>query len=159
MPIEPDLPLAAALLDTLRSESSDGEGVTRDTYGAGEQRAHATLAAAARALGLEVRTDAAMNLYMTLPGRDRAAPVRMTGSHLDSVPRGGNFDGAAGVVAGLAVLAGWRHAGRTPAADLTTMAIRAEESAWFPVSYIGSKAAFGQLPAAALDARRQNAGE
>ncbi|MGI4860460.1 MAG: hypothetical protein ACRYHA_26750 [Janthinobacterium lividum] len=83
MPIEPDLPLAAAPLDTLRTDSGDGTGVTRDTYGAGEQRAHATLAAAARALGLEMRTDPAMNLYVTLPGRDRAAPVRMTGSHLE----------------------------------------------------------------------------
>ena len=77
-----------------------------------------------------------------------------TGSHLDSVPRGGNYDGAAGVVAGLAVLAGWRQAGAIPDCDVTVMGVRAEESAWFPVSYIGSKAAFGLLPAEALQARR-----
>ena len=35
----------------------------------------------------------------------------MTGSHLDSVPEGGNYDGAAGVVAGMAMLARWRRAG------------------------------------------------
>ena len=40
---------------------------------------------------------------MTLPGRDRSAPRILIGSHLDSVPQGGNFDGAAGVVAGLCV--------------------------------------------------------
>jgi N-carbamoyl-L-amino-acid hydrolase len=103
-----------------------------------------------------VTTDAALNLYLTLPGRDRSRPAVMTGSHLDSVPRGGNFDGAAGVVAGLAAIAGWRKAGRQPDADVTVMGIRAEESAWFPVSYIGSKAAFGLLPADALNVPRLN---
>ena len=41
---------------------------------------------------------------MTLPGKDRRAPRILIGSHLDSVPQGGNFDGAAGVVAGLCAL-------------------------------------------------------
>lgn len=156
--IDPDFQLAGMLFDTLAKESFDGVGVTRDSYGAGEERAHATIAAVAASLGLDIRHDAARNLYMTLPGRNRHAPARMTGSHLDSVPRGGNFDGAAGVVAGLAVLAGWVACGYVPDVDVTVMAIRGEESAWFPVSYIGSKAAFGQLPAAALDAARQDHG-
>jgi N-carbamoyl-L-amino-acid hydrolase len=56
----------------------------------------------AEALGLEIATDPVGNLYMTLPGADRALPRILTGSHLDSVPQGGNFDGAAGVLAGLA---------------------------------------------------------
>jgi N-carbamoyl-L-amino-acid hydrolase len=156
--LEPDLKLAAALFTRLRDASFDGVGVTRDTYGAGEQRAHALVADTARALGLEVATDAALNLYLTLPGTDRGAPAVMTGSHLDSVPRGGNFDGAAGVVAGLAVLAGWRRAGFVPMRDVTVVAIRAEESAWFPVSYIGSKAAFGLLDPATLDCVRADNG-
>src|SRR5690606_19078185 len=104
----------------------------------------------------EVRTDAALNLYMTLPGRDRSLPAVMTGSHLDSVPRGGNYDGAAGVIAGLAVLAGWVAAGYRPEADVTVMAVRAEESVWFPVSYAGSKAAFGLLPRGATALMRQD---
>ena len=154
--IEPDLALAGELFDSLRAFSFDGVGITRDTYGAGEQRAHDLMRDTALRLGLEVTTDAALNLYLTLPGRDRTRPVVMTGSHLDSVPRGGNFDGAAGVVAGLAALSGWLKAGRRPTADVTVMGIRAEESAWFPVSYIGSKAAFGLLPPAALDVPRLN---
>lgn len=155
---EPDLDLAQRLFDGLRDAGFDGVGITRDTYGDGEQRAHALVAQAAHALGLQVRRDAALNLYVTLPGRDRAAPAVLTGSHLDSVPRGGNYDGAAGVVAGMAVLAGWVRAGRVPARDVTVIGIRAEESAWFPVSYIGSKAAFGILPAAALEVRRFDTG-
>src|SRR5450432_4536712 len=92
----------AALFDQLRGDGLDEPGVTRDAYGAGEQRAHATVTKAAEALGLKIAHDHAANLYMTLPGRDRAAPVLVIGSHLDSVPHGGNFDGAAGVLAGLA---------------------------------------------------------
>ncbi|MBV7486494.1 Zn-dependent hydrolase [Bordetella sp. BOR01] len=155
---DPDIDLAARLLDTLRTQSFDGLGVTRDAFGAGEQRAHDLLRTAAHALDLETRTDTSGNLYITLPGRDRDRPVRMTGSHLDSVPAGGNFDGAAGVIAGLAVLAGWRAAGYQPQADVTVMAIRAEESTWFPYSYLGSKAAFGLVEAATLDLRRADTG-
>ncbi|WP_050468789.1 Zn-dependent hydrolase [Herbaspirillum chlorophenolicum] len=155
---EPDMPLAQQLFEQLRSDNNAlhgaAYGITRDTYGAGEQRAHELMASTARRLGLEVGTDAALNLYLTLPGRDRAAPVLMTGSHLDSVPRGGNYDGAAGVVAGLSVLAGWVAAGMQPQCDVTVMGVRAEESAWFPVSYIGSKSAFGLLGADALDILR-----
>jgi N-carbamoyl-L-amino-acid hydrolase len=75
----------------------------------------------------------------------------MTGSHLDSVPEGGNYDGAAGVVAGMAMLARWHRAGRQPKQDITVMGVRAEELSWFPAPYIGSRAAFGLLEPEALD--------
>src|SRR5690606_1609644 len=75
--------------------------------------------------------------------------------HLDSVPQGGNFDGAAGVLAGLAVAAGYRAAGVAPPQDLVVMATRAEESTWFSASYIGSRAAFGRLTAAEIDTVRR----
>ena len=87
--------LAASLFDALRRDGLDEPGVTRDPYGPGEQRAHATAAAAAERLGLRVERDFAANTYMTLPGRDAGAPRVVVGSHLDSVPHGGNFDGAA----------------------------------------------------------------
>lgn len=155
---EPDHRLAEQLFAALHASSFDGVGITRASYGAGEQAAHQLLREQAKWAGLEVATDAALNLYITLPGRNRELARVMTGSHLDSVPRGGNFDGAAGVVAGLAVLGGWRQAGYQPQRDVTVMAVRAEESAWFPVSYVGSKAAFGLLPAAALQACRADNG-
>jgi N-carbamoyl-L-amino-acid hydrolase len=143
-----------ALFDALRRDGLDEPGVSRDPYGAGEQRAHATVTEAARALGLEVSGDAAANLYMTLPGRDRAAPAIIVGSHLDSVPHGGNFDGATGVLAGLVAVAALRRLDLTLSCDLTVMGIRAEESIWFQVSYIGSRGALGTLPDGALEARR-----
>lgn len=156
---EPDWTQADALFLTLHALSFDGVGITRDSYGAGEQRAHDLLREHAELSGLQVSVDAALNLYLTLRGRTSDTAVVMTGSHLDSVPRGGNYDGAAGVVAGLAVLSGWRKGGYQPEHDVTVMAIRAEESAWFPVSYVGSKAAFGLLPAQALQATRADNGQ
>jgi N-carbamoyl-L-amino-acid hydrolase len=147
-----------ALFDKLRQDGLDEPGVSRDPYGAGEQRAHATVATAAAALGLEISRDDAANLYMTLPGRNRTAPVLVIGSHLDSVPHGGNFDGAAGVLAGLAAVTALQAMGVTPDCDIVVMGIRAEESVWFQVSYIGSRSSLGTLPDGALDVRRIDTG-
>ncbi len=63
---------------------------------------------------------------MTLPGQTDA-PGIVIGSHLDSVPMGGNFDGAAGVLMGLSVVSGLVGAGQVPPRPITVMAIRAEE--------------------------------
>ncbi|HEY4174191.1 MAG TPA: Zn-dependent hydrolase [Rhodopila sp.] len=147
-----------ALFDQLRADGLDESGVSRDPYGAGEQRAHATVTRAAEAMGLEISHDDAANLYMTLPGRDRSVPVLVIGSHLDSVPHGGNFDGAAGVLAGLATVGGLRAMGLMPECDIVVMGIRAEESVWFQVSYIGSRGSLGMLPDGALDVRRVDTG-
>jgi beta-ureidopropionase / N-carbamoyl-L-amino-acid hydrolase len=146
--------LAASLFDQLRRDGLDEPGVSRDPYGPGEQRAHATVTAAANRLGLAIEHDTAANLYMTLAGRDPQAKRVIVGSHLDSVPHGGNFDGAAGVVAGLVAVAALQNACITLDRDLTVMGIRAEESIWFQVSYIGSRGALGTLPDGALDVRR-----
>jgi N-carbamoyl-L-amino-acid hydrolase len=150
--------VASALFHRLRNDGLDEPGVTRDPYGPGEQRAHATITEMAQKLGLRIERDAAANLYMTLPGQDPGAKRIVVGSHLDSVPHGGNFDGAAGVVAGLVAVAALRSLGITLACDLTVMSIRAEESIWFQVSYIGSRSALGTLPDGALDVRRIDTG-
>ncbi|WP_051294367.1 hydantoinase/carbamoylase family amidase [Gemmobacter nectariphilus] len=146
----PDIALAVRLFTELRLRTGAARGITRASYGLGEQIAHDMVRREARKLGMDCRIDAGCNLYMTLRGQ-RRGPAVMVGSHLDSVPMGGNFDGAAGVLAGLAVAAGYRAAGVLPPQDLTVVAIRAEESTWFSASYIGSRAAFGRLSGAELD--------
>jgi N-carbamoyl-L-amino-acid hydrolase len=144
----PDTDLARSMFRELEAGTRVGRGIVRDTYGKGENFAHALAERLARSLGLEIERDAALNLYMTLPGRDRSLPRIVTGSHMDSVPQGGNYDGAAGVVAGLAAVAGLKKAGIQPKRDVTVMGIRGEEAAWFDSHYIGSKAAFGKFPVA-----------
>ncbi|MCW3474388.1 hydantoinase/carbamoylase family amidase [Limobrevibacterium gyesilva] len=157
--LTPDIDLAARLFVTLRERSFDGVGVTREAYGRGERIAHEIVRSEAEALGLETRTDPAGNLLMTLPGADRTAKRVVLGSHLDSVPQGGNYDGAAGVLAGLAAVAGMKRAGFTPARDVIVLANRAEEGgAWFPTGLPGSRAAVGRLPPEALAIRRLDSG-
>ena len=145
------MPDAARIFDELRHASADGRGVTRQAFGAGEQAAAGIIAAEAKKLDLEVDHDHAGNLYATLPGKDRSLPAVVLGSHLDSVPVGGNYDGAAGVVAGIAVTSALRTLGLSPAQDIRVMGIRGEESVWFGTAYLGSSLALGLLPLERLE--------
>src|SRR5258708_17180573 len=142
-----DVAVAADFLDYLRENSLDPPVASRASFVPGERMADAGFAEGARGLGLVLQTDFVGNLFVTQPGRDPSLPVVMIGSHLDAVPHGGNFDGAAGVAIGLGVLAGLRRRGACPARGVTLLAIRAEEMSWFPTHYIGSPAGFGLLPA------------
>lgn len=87
------------LIDTFAalSEPDSGPGVTRLAYTPLERRAHAVFADRMSALGLTVHTDAAGNTIAELPGDDPALPAIGTGSHLDSVPNAGSYDGIVGV--------------------------------------------------------------
>ncbi len=147
-------PWVERFFDRLAAGSRGEPGITRDTYGEGENFAHRLLVEHGSERDLRIASDFAANTYVTLPGRDPGAPRLLLGSHLDSVPHGGNFDGAAGVVAGLVVIEALRALGLRPRCDVTTMAVRAEESVWFQVSYIGSRSALGTLPDGALQAKR-----
>lgn len=142
---------AIRLLDGLQHETADpdGLGITRVAYGSGEIFAHEFFASLAREIGAKVDVDGAGNTIAQLEGSDPSLPVVVTGSHLDSVRQGGNFDGAAGVAAGLHCL---KQAVSQPGKrGLCVVAFRGEESCWFPHSYIGSRMALGQLPAEQLD--------
>lgn len=137
-------PLAELMFDGVRELSQDGVGVTRASYGAGESAAADFLRDFAEKEGLEVSIDRAANLVFSL--RDAGdAPGAWIGSHLDSVPQGGNFDGLAGVVAGLLSLVKQQRTGKPTASPLRVIGFRGEESAWFGKAYIGSSALFGKL--------------
>lgn len=138
--------------------SAGGPGWTRPSYSDLESRAHAVVEAEARALGLEVGRDHAGNLFARMRGREPGLPPLYCGSHLDTVAEGGAYDGPAGVAGALALVAGLRAAGLTPRADVVLTVTRAEESVWFPVSYIGSRAALGRLLPEEMQARRVDTG-
>ena len=76
-------------------------GVNRQALSEGEIAAWRRVIGWAGEAGLTPATDAAGNLFLTLAGRDRALSPLLIGSHLDSQPTGGKFDGAAGVMAAL----------------------------------------------------------
>jgi N-carbamoyl-L-amino-acid hydrolase len=143
--------LATRMFDDLRDMSRDGPGISRATYGPGETAAMEYCTGIAREEGLAVRYDAAANLVIELVGKDPDAPCIVCGSHLDSVPQGGNYDGAAGVIAGLLAVIRLKRAGIIPERTIRVMALRGEESAWFGLCYLGSSALFGGLAADDLE--------
>ena len=145
MDAEGDAALCEKLFDALRAATRYGAGITRESFGAGESRALAIVENAARDGRLTTERDAGGNLVVTLPGTQPGLPFLACGSHLDSVPQGGNYDGGAGVVAGLAILAGLRRAGFAPRRTIKLFGLRGEESAWFGKAYMGSSALFGRL--------------
>ena len=151
-------PLVQRLLDGLAEIGADPPGITRDAFGRGENAAQALIAAAGAGLGLEARTDAGANLSLRWPGTDPDAPPILIGSHLDSVVQGGNFDGAAGVVAGLAAVAALQAAGIRPRMDIEVLALRCEEAVWFGLGLVGSRCLLARLPPGALDLRHARTG-
>jgi acetylornithine deacetylase/succinyl-diaminopimelate desuccinylase-like protein len=93
-----------------------------------EDEAHELVAGWMREAGLEVEVDVAGNLFGRLSGRRPELPEVWTGSHLDSVPHGGRFDGALGVVGGLEAVERLGQRERT----LVVVAFRDEEGCTGP---------------------------
>jgi N-carbamoyl-L-amino-acid hydrolase len=140
-----DTKLCEELFAALRAATSDGIGITRESFGSSESLALDIIEKSAKEFGLTTERDAGANLVVTLTGTQPDLPFLACGSHLDSVPQGGNFDGGAGVIAGLAVLAGLKRDGFIPRRTLKLFGLRGEESAWFGKAYVGSSALFGRL--------------
>jgi N-carbamoyl-L-amino-acid hydrolase len=154
-----DRVFAEKLFDLLARKTGDGVGITRASYGAGESLALDLVEVEARACGLKTQRDEGANLVVTLEGTEPDLPCIACGSHLDSVPQGGNFDGAAGVVAGLAILRGFARDDFKPRRTVKLYGLRGEESARFGKAYVGSSALFGRLTPADLAAPSADTGE
>ncbi len=152
-------PLAEKIFEDIRALSFDGVGVTRASYGEGESAAGEYLTELARAEGLEVSADRAANLVFSPPGMAADAPVAWVGSHIDSVPQGGNYDGLAGVVAGLLCLIARQREGVSDALPTQVVGFRGEESAWFGKAYVGSSALLGKLSEADLELPHRETGQ
>ena len=131
------------LLDRIGHETTDSPGITRAAWSRNEEMAADLVRAFARRHGLQVLNDAFGNIQFLLPGVDPATPCVTTGSHLDSVPHGGNYDGLAGVAAGLAVLAAANADPAERARPFRAVAMRCEESPWFGTAYLGSRLMLG----------------
>ncbi len=147
---------AKDVFEHIRSMSADTAGVSRQGYSDLETAVHKYLADIATGFGMEISVDAAGNMWMRYPGEDRSLPALVSGSHSDSVPQGGNYDGLAGVVAALTV-AWWMHKiGFTPKRDYVVLAIRNEESSFFGKAYVGSLALMGLLTDADLELKHRD---
>ena len=104
--------------------------------------------------GMSVHLDAGGNLVGRLEGREGAAsaPPVVTGSHSDTVPWGGRFDGIAGVLAGIEVAHAFHESGVGPDGPIEVIDFLSEEPSDYGVSCIGSRAIAGQLTADMMSA-------
>lgn len=103
--------------------------------------------------GLSVRLDTGGNLIGRLEGSEPSAGTILLGSHSDTVPSGGRFDGVAGVIAALEVLRALRDNGKKLRHAVEVIDFLAEEPSEHGLSCIGSRAMAGQLTPAMLDYR------
>lgn len=122
---------------------SDGGGYHRYTWAGADTDARAWFTEAATVRGLDVRADRNGNLWAWWGTLGPGAVA--TGSHLDSVPDGGAFDGPLGVVSALAAIDELRGRGFVPARPLAVGVFVEEEGGRFGVPCLGSRLATGQI--------------
>jgi len=155
----PDAGRIASMLQEIASTGAVPRrpGITRLAYSEPERAAHRLFAGWLEELGLSVRTDAAGNTIAESAGTDPDAPAIGIGSHLDSVPDGGRYDGIVGVVGAVETARCLTQRSDRTAHPLRFVAFAAEEGARFGEPCIGSKIVARRLHPASL-ARRDRDG-
>ncbi|MDP9371744.1 MAG: Zn-dependent hydrolase [Chloroflexota bacterium] len=150
---------AGRVRETLRAfarigYSPDG-GMRRLAFSRADLRARQLLSHLLGRIGVRPRVDGIGNIFGHLPGAggDELAPV-LVGSHLDTVPGGGRFDGAAGVAAALEIVATLRERGIVTRHPLEVVSFAAEESSRFGRGTIGSGVVAGTWAAEEVVALR-----
>ena len=127
-------------------------GISRESFSDQDRKAKIWLVAKIKEAGLQPRTDAAGNVWGSLGHGGR---VVLAGSHLDTVPQGGMFDGALGVLAALESLQAIKEQGLTCKSALEMVAFCDEEGAY--LTFLGSRAITGSLSLKELrEARNKN---
>lgn len=129
-------------LAQLRDFSAPGEGVTRLAWSADLEAALEWCAGLMKDAGLEVERDSAGNLIGRWPAGP--GPAVLAGSHLDTVPSGGAFDGALGVLGAIDAVRLLRESGLEPERSIWVAAFMDEEGVRFGASMLGSRAFAGE---------------
>ncbi|MCM3597309.1 Zn-dependent hydrolase [Metabacillus idriensis] len=122
-------------------------GITRFPYTKEENEAKAIFKSWMIEAGLEIREDAIGNLFGTLQGTSRELPVVMTGSHLDSVPNGGAFDGPLGCLSSLLAIKAIASKEEKPKRSIELAVFVDEEGARFKNGIFGSRVMMGEVGA------------
>ena len=126
------------LMDMARIGATPKGGVRRITLTELDRQGRDHFCALCRAAGLTLRVDAIGNIFARREGRDPARLPVLFGSHLDSQPSGGKFDGALGVMAGLEVMRSLNDLGLVTEAPLELVNWTDEEGSRFGHSLMGS---------------------
>jgi allantoate deiminase len=134
---------------TLAGLSETVQGTTRTFLSPPMRQCHAEVSAWLKAVGAEVRVDAAGNLRGLYPADQPTAPRVLLGSHLDTVPNAGAFDGVLGVVLAIALLEELK--GKKLPFAIEVIGFSEEEGVRFGTPFIGSRALIGRLDDELLD--------
>lgn len=133
-------------------------GVRRSGLSIEEKQAKQLVKSWMAQAGLQVREDGAGNVFGTLAGKT-AGPAIASGSHVDSVPNGGNFDGPLGVLAALEVAEAWKETGFIPEKPYEVVIFTDEEGSRFNSGLTGSRAMTGDITEAEMKQLRDYNGE
>ena len=144
LPVDPAR--IADVIDGLAAITESGKPYTRRAFTALFPSGRTFLDEKFKAAGLETRIDAAGNLVARRPGKKPGLGTIMLGSHSDTVPDGGRYDGIAGVAVALEVARALADRGIELDHDLEVVDFLAEEVSIFGVSCIGSRGMAGVLP-------------
>lgn len=123
-----------------------GDGVHRGCLTVLDRQARRQMIAWAGEIGATISIDAAANLFLRRAGTDPTATPVLTGSHMDSQPQGGRFDGIYGVVAGLEALTALHDAGIITRRPIEVVAWTNEEGSRFAPGCMGAMAWAGHSP-------------
>lgn len=127
-------------------ETHDG-GSNRPGFSHEEKRAKQLVAKWMEEAGLSVQFDGAGNVIGRLSGKDDHLKSIASGSHIDTVPHGGHFDGALGVISALEVAEAWKETNYTPAKPFDILIFSDEEGSRFNNGLNGSEAFIGRANA------------
>jgi allantoate deiminase len=125
--------------------ATPGKGTTRLTYSKEDLQARQYIKETMKDYGLQVREDGFGNIFGKLEGSIKDAPSVLIGSHFDSVPNGGSYDGPAGVVVALEVANLFSKNQLTPKYPLEVIALVEEEGSRFGGGLMGSRGIVGVL--------------
>lgn len=143
-------------LDKLATfNATPGEGVTRLSFTPEDRAARQWFMEEAESLGMSVRVDGAANIFARLGGD---GPAVLSGSHLDTVPHGGRYDGALGVIAALEVAQVLKETSARLVRPYEVVVWADEEGGRFGTGLLGSRAAIGVLTSEELDTTRDKDG-
>ncbi|HEX9532287.1 MAG TPA: Zn-dependent hydrolase [bacterium] len=135
----------------------DSGGISRPPFSPAHVEAVRLVAQMMREAGLDPGVDEFGNLIGLGAGGD--GPVLLAGSHLDTVPDGGMFDGGLGVVAAVEAAQTLRDAGRRLRHRLAVIAFADEEGHAFDIGTLSSRALVGEIPRSRLETLRDRSGQ
>lgn len=142
----------------LRKITAPGKGINRLAFTDSDWQGRKYIMELMEKAGLKIRTDAFGNVIGHYAGKNDSLPAVMIGSHGDSVPDGGNYDGIVGILAAIETVRSMKEDNFMPDCPLETVLFMCEESSRFSAATLGSRAMRGLLTNEELQTLRDKNG-